>query len=230
MPSHISPVNPASASRVGNVGAPNIANESQSPSDTAHGLASRKRPRTSGTGLAARGGISKPGAAIRQNNQSINLLRGLSRDNADVRPDAPQLRLNIPSSPDPAQPSSPMSEHSVVSNEHMADVHADSHANELPADPPMSPVKDHEVTGDNAPTPTPSDEPAPRHDASSEQNATNQMKKEAEIFAESQREMAQIQMLQSTVTAQTGLMTTLNDALNERTKKFGESMKSAAGG
>jgi predicted nucleic acid-binding Zn-ribbon protein len=56
------------------------------------------------------------------------------------------------------------------------------------------------------------------------------MRAQGEAFAASQREMADIQMMQSTVAAQTSALTSMNDALNERIKKAGESMKSATQG
>jgi hypothetical protein len=56
------------------------------------------------------------------------------------------------------------------------------------------------------------------------------MRAQGEAFAASQREMADIQMMQSTVAAQTSAITAMNDSVNERTKKVGESMKSATQG
>jgi hypothetical protein len=53
------------------------------------------------------------------------------------------------------------------------------------------------------------------------------MRAQADTFAASQREMADIQMMQSTIAAQTSALTAMNDALNERTKKVGQSMKDA---
>lgn len=173
------------------------------------------------------------------NRASLSLLKGMNHANASdgAGPSAAPLQLNLKMKDEEhSEPLHPEQKHAELKHaefkqsEKMDEKIPDTDITELnsgdPPDdypiPPSSPMSDDVAVGDKAPPP-----PAGKPEHKKRTNEVDDMRNQADTFAASQREMADIQMMQSTVAAQTSALTAMNDALNERTKKLGESMKNA---